>query len=212
VQTDGEDGEEEAQPSAGEQEQAAAGTGHASSTSRSVNKANKRKKSTSLKKLEPKGEWKMYDNLSVDHDRRNEHGRVQRTQDRPNYDDTKPRVFGYDPDDAKKEKKKKSEKKSAASNKAATGKKPRGRPPKGKVWDDDTGAYVSDEDAPVAKKAKTSVKRVSGAEKDPLLARCQELTSEVADLQSNLSTLHAEIANMRAEVAKVRSDLSSSGS
>lgn len=204
AQSDQGEGEEEAQQGAREQEQAAAEIGTTSSSSRSVNKKKKDKKNTSLKKLEPKGEWKMYDNLSVDNDRRNEQGRVQRTQDRPNYDETKPRVFGYDPDHAMKEKKK-SGKKSASDKKAATGKKPRGRPPKGKVWDDDAGAYVSDEDAPVAKKAKTSAKGVSSAEKDPLLARCQHLTSEVAGLQGNLSTLRAELAEMRAKVSSFTS-------
>ena len=45
------------------------------------------KKSISLRKLEPNGSWSMYDNLKVDHNRVNEHGRLQRTQDRPNYDE-----------------------------------------------------------------------------------------------------------------------------
>ena len=190
VQTDG---EEEPQLGAEEEEQTAAETGNAS---QSPNKTKKIKNIKSLMKLQPKGEWKMYDNLSVDHNRHNEQGRLQRHQDRPNYDDKWTHVFGPDPDQKKK-------KSAAKTFDKAAGKKPRGRPPKGKMWDDDAGAYVSDEDAPDAKKAKTSTsatKKVSVANMTKA-----ELVSEVSDMKSDMSTMRAEMAEMRAMIASFKS-------
>ena len=190
MQTDGEE-EPEALPGAEEQEQAGAQTGDASSTSQS---ANKTKKNTSLNKLQHKGDWKMYDNPTAG--RRDDNGRLQRDQDRPDYDDAKPRVFGHDPDHSKKEgkKKKKWERKLKKAGKAAftsSVKKPRGRPPKNKVWDEEAGAYVSDEDAPAAKKAKPS---------DPATKEALTAKKTKAELASEIDNLRAQVIELRGKV------------
>lgn len=162
-------------------------TAHASS---SLSK----KKSTSLSKLQPKGAWKMYDNLSVDHDRHNERGRVQRNTNRPNYEDSRQRVFGHE--SASNEKKKKREEKKDSDKpgeEAAVSplKKPRGRPPNGKVWDDDACAYVSVDAAALPI-------RNSGAKKTaPPVAKKKttktELASEVADLKQDVVAMKTEM-------------------
>ena len=193
VQTDGEE-EPEALPGVEEQEQASAQTDGVSSTF--PQSANKSKKNTSLNKLQHKGDWKMYDDKPAA-DRRNDQGRPQRDQDRPNYDDAKPRIFGHDPDHYKKEEKKKKKwerkLKKAAGKAAFTGsiKKPRGRPPKNKVWDEEAGAYVSDEDAPAAKKAKPS---------DPATKEALTAKKTKAELASEIDNLRAQVIELRGKV------------
>lgn len=183
--------EEEAVEASGteEQERTVTGTGNASfSASLNANKSPEIKKNAVLKKLQPRGEWKMYENLSIEHDRRYEQGRPQRIQDLPNYADSKSRVFGYAPE------------KNPVSVEAANanpGKKPRGRPPKGKVWDDDTGAYVSDDDAPIVKKAKSTAAKKQAKEAPSPPKTKKELVSQVIELKKELSSMRTEMADLR---------------
>ena len=148
------------------------------------NQESETNKSISLRKLEPKGAWSMYDDLKIDHDRVNEHGRLQRTQDRPNYDEKQhPRVseFGI-------------EHKTKTVKNVAAGKKPRGRPPNGKVWDDESCTYVMDDGAPASKKAQKSPVAKAKSEKKTKA----ELASELADLKNDMTTMREEMAQMRA--------------
>lgn len=163
-------------------------TAHASS---SLSK----KKSTSLSKLQPKGAWKMYDNLSVvDHDRRNERGRVQRNTNRPNYEDSRQRVFGHESASNEKKKKREEEKDSDKPDEEAAVsplKKPRGRPPNGKVWDDDACAYVS-ADAAALPIRNTGAKKTAPPVANKKTTKT-ELASEVADLKQDVAAMKKEM-------------------
>ena len=69
------------------------------------------------------------------------------------------------------------------------------------MWDDDTGAYVSDDDAPMAKKAKSAAakKQIKEAPSPPKTKK--ELISQVVELKKDLSSVRTEMAELRAFTA-----------